>query len=418
ALQVFKQPFAIVPIQIFFISIVVAYITASLQDVLFKGKWLYAAISIIPFFFLPVIDSNLYPLRASLNSMLELAFLMFILITVFKKKKDVDYKLSPGQILMLFVLLTIITLWRSEGIYYLILGPIIIFIAIRKCFCKNSVIIACTAVFVMVNIFTYQLYSKMYPLDFEYKLAVTYPFLHTLLADSNAKINEKQYEGLRGVITEDGLKSNNFDFINSINSENLNDEIFADFMKAYVSLIIDNPQIYARQIIKMFANITGINANYGDLFVANTQGIFEPNPTQENGGELYNAGLYVLAGDINRPINPELRKATIQFLETCDQELNLNPLQKLVWNSAIPFAFLIVLATVALLKRKTLTLFVSGAVALRLVLSAMTAHMSFFMFGYSVYLIGYYLMFLLLAFWIYNRRHGTNYTLLLNSDGE
>ncbi|MEG2102601.1 MAG: LTA synthase family protein, partial [Flavobacterium sp.] len=48
-----------------------------------------------------------------------------------------------------------------------------------------------------------------------------------------AKINEKQYEGLRGVITEDGLKSNNFDFINSINSENLNDEIFADFMKAY-----------------------------------------------------------------------------------------------------------------------------------------------------------------------------------------
>ena len=103
---------------------IVSYILYNFSKIFKESKMVYFLY--IPFLLLPVLDHNLYPLRLTLYSYIE-AFLICQLIFIKKLGKN-----NKANLLVLSVLLILLCSWRTEGMVYLILVPILFLILLKK----------------------------------------------------------------------------------------------------------------------------------------------------------------------------------------------------------------------------------------------------------------------------------------------
>ncbi len=90
----------------------------------------------IPFLLLPVLAHNFYPLRLSLYAFLELLFLFFFYIGQSVSKKC-TWCFWTGVVIINILLST----WRSEGIFFLFIGPVLVFFHMEKQFRKKMTIV-------------------------------------------------------------------------------------------------------------------------------------------------------------------------------------------------------------------------------------------------------------------------------------
>lgn len=367
-------------------SAVVGYLVYKLWK--FTGERKCAYILYVPFLFFPVIDSNLYPMRMSIYAFLELLLLAKICFWAYEKRYP-----KKGEFLWTALLAGIVTTWRSESVYYLLLFPVLLIIFLWKRASKKqiarAVLIYLSISIVLIGIQKigdggtgsggrgdgYEITAIIRPLT-PLVVEAAYAEEKDLIAMVDKVINcafifQGASEGENGIGIfwrwgGDGLVSDSY-----------TEEDFQNLKRAYFQLILRHPKTFLRERLDTYWKSTGI---LGDL--PNTD---PPSP----------------------PINKNIRNITYNLLELRilddDNYWVQGKASEFVYSTIFPSLILAAAMLWFLVKKKWIYAGCIMMVALKVPLVFLTAPGCLFMYYYSPYLCGWIFLFFMGILWIRNK---------------
>lgn len=372
-------------------SLIVAYIAYNLHKYYFKGRWCVACL--IPFLFIPVLDSNLYPMRCCMYAFIELFFLSLIAFRV-KSGKKCDW----GFAILFSVSAIILAVWRTEGLYYILIAPII-FLAIfwKKSTKLEKVLVSICIViitFIGVNIQNNLAKEKIGDNTF---IISTLGFIH--LEQNNQVLYQREdiVEALDGVVDLQILQENGVGAIWSdlpLVKQGYTHKEYAEFQKAYVKLIVYDTKRFIKFCWDNYIKTNGIGVN--TVFLGNTETLYDEDAA-------YEVREYFKGQSFNTPIFKNLRKAIILFCE-CKASNNafFKVMRVLLYNTIVPTLIILGLTLMFLCRRKWAYVSLGILALVKIPLIFATAPSLLFMYYYPVYLEGYFIGVTYLIISLYN----------------
>lgn len=381
SLMLIPCPSGVIIVQMTINSLIVGYILYKTEAYFYEnnrniGAWIY--LLFVPFLLFPVLDSNLYPMRMSVYAFLELLLIFYMLESVKKKY-------AIGNVWKLAVLGAIVTVWRTEAIYYVI-GIPIFYIACYHKEWKIKEILNANLIFIVIFGLLFipqQLGSKLTSGN-EYDLtSVMLPIVPLVEAADKDAGNEALLERIDQVLSVDVLLEGAREGKSGISlfwskPEELkrvySEAEYMDFKKAYYELIIKYPLIFLEERWQSFVTSDGLLENTTELF--SKDGV----PNYEVFAEYH----------LSNPINDTLRSSVIKTLELRSQEdYQIKRTGYGVVYSAIPAIMVMMLGCIVLLvKKEYLNCLILALPLAKVPLIFLTAPSRLFMYYYSAYLIG------------------------------
>lgn len=370
-----------------------------------KRRFLFGIIISIPFFFFPVLDSNLYPIRMSLYAFLEL-LLLSELYMIYKKKRFAEtYSKSDcawdssRSIAALAGLAAIVAVWRSEAVYYLVWFPgILIFIGGFRRYWKQIVLF----IIMFAILFVPQKLGDKKTSGDQYELTSIVLPLVPLVLEAQQNDEEALLEEINLVVDTDVLSRAAAEGKNGINmlwgepdfQRNHTTEEFACFKKAYYKLILKYPKAFLKERWQIFLASTVLMGDTTKMFSDEEVDLYE---------NFRHFRTYPLSGSIS----PKVRISVINILEV--RKVTDNTAKYWVTDriySPLPAVSILIIVIIVLFAQKKWTLTaILSALILRVLLIFLTAPAKLFMYYYSVYLIGFVVLFYVIAeyFFLYKR---------------
>lgn len=392
ALMLLPFPAGVVIVQCACISVIVARLvtlcvspgnTLALAQ---KRSWF---LLFLPFLMLPVLDSNLYPIRMSLYAFLEV-LLIAELFFLAKVTRDAGVNVMAGKVsywIYMTVLACVVTVWRTESVYYLAAYPVLlVWIGKGKRYIRQ--VIAYLILFVIL--FAPQKIGEKMSSGEQYELtSVVLPLVPLVeAANENADAQDRKLlDAIDEVINVEVTLQGAADGKSGINlfwgepdfQRVYTSEQFAEFKSAYYQLIAKYPNVFFEERWKTFTESSDLLENTTELFTRD--GVLNYTTFRE----------YPLA----KPINNNLRTDVIKKLElrqAHDYNIKLGIADGVY--SAIPAIAILIIASVVLLcKKKWTALLLVLTVLVKVPLVFLTAPSRLFMYYYSVYLFGYCMLF-------------------------
>lgn len=364
-------------------------------------RFLFGAVISVPFFFFPVIDSNLYPLRMSMYAFLELLLLSELYILYRKQKlaekeREMDCVGNNGRrVFVLAFLAAVVAVWRSEAVYYLVWFPVMLCCigGLRRYWKQIVLYIVMFAVLFVPQ----QVGNKKASGD-AYALMSTIPSVVPLVLEAQKNGEETLLEQIDLIIDTDVIARADAEGkdarVESGFQKDHATEDFPDFKKAYYKLILKYPAAFLKERFQTFLTSTRLIGNTTDLFG-------DEEVDNYNNYALFRT--YPLSGAISE----KMRTSVINILEI--RKLTDNT--EKYWAadriySALPAVLLLVIVFIVLLIQRKWTLAVIlSAALLRVPIVFLTAPATLFMYYYSVYLIGSVVLFYVIANFIFCRKN-------------
>ena len=403
SMMLFPVPAGIVFTQCICVSLVVGYLLYRVETCgWMKGKLVY--LLYVPFLFLPVLDSNLYPMRMSLYAFLEL-LLLAELVLMRLHNEDVSQK----KLFWLSILGAIVICWRTEAIYYLVALPVCFVVLFQNQIEKK----AKTRFIIMLLAFTMVLYIPQKLGDKllngnQYALTGMVLPLAPLISACNEEVLE----------TTDGVEREELQNVLAVMDKVVNvevivegyakgrtgismfwsepdfqrdytDEQFLEFKKAYYGLICRYPQVFLQERIETFIQSGEMLENTTEIY--DTTNVANHEKFRNMFG--------------NKPLNKELRSNVISVLEMRQLDNYDAKLSgyRLVYHVAIPFCLLLVILVGLLAKKKWKLALLLASHLCKVPLIFLTAPSRLFMYYYPVYLTGIVLTWTLVVVFLFNR---------------
>lgn len=363
-----------------------------------KPDWIIILLT-IPFVMFPVLDSNLYPLRMSLYAFLELTLLseMYLLYKTSKWKRE-NNQTTGGykqNITLLIILAAIVTVWRTEAIYYLVAFPaLLLIIGGFKRFWKQIILY----IILFVILFVPQKAGEKITSGDQYELTSVVLPLVPLVLEAKEDNCQDLLEKIDTVVDIDVIERAAKEGKNGISmfwsepdfQRVYTEQDFASFKSAYYQLIMKYPTVFLKERWETFLASTDLLENTTELFVKN---------------DVINYETFK-SYPLSMPLSDDLRTVVIKTLEIRTQK----NYQEKTWitnliYSAVPSILILIIAGVVLLCRKRwvpLVILLTALVKVPLVF--LTAPSKLFMYYYSVYLIGYVVLFFGIVFFVYDKQ--------------
>lgn len=373
----------------------------------------FAVLLSIPFFLLPVLDSNLYPMRMSMYAFLELLLLSELYRAAqaswrarrAEQEADDMTVCGAGQAAetaqvtpALVCLAAVVTVWRTEAVYYLVLFPLIM-LAIegwRRCYKRILLyFMAFLILFVPQKIGEkltsgqqYQLTSIVLPLV---------PLVQAAQQDGEKEILEQ----INLVVDTDVIERAAAQGKNGISmfwSEpdfqrtNYTAEDFAGFQSAYHRLIIKYPLVFLKERWQTFLSSTDLLEDTTQLF---------------SDTDVENYRVFAQY-PLSRPISDKIRTYVIKKLECRKNEdyKEKHPIADWLYSPLPAVVILTVILIAELLRKRWMAALLVLTACVRVPLVFLTAPSRLFMYYYSVWLIGYVLLFYIAAGYIFRHSRG------------
>lgn len=383
SLMLIPVPSGVILVQGALISCAVGYI------VLFFVKRFerWGLLAFIPFLFFPVLDSNLYPMRMSLYGFLEL-LLIFLLLHQWESEQK-DKRLEH-----LCVLASLVTVWRTEAIYYFLLFPLLLFLLFGKYSGKNklkkskAVSGICLYLILSLCLFVPQTVGDKMTSGNQYDLtSVLLPLVPLVDEAYDEEECRELLADIDRVVDVDMIKKGAAEGKSGINlfwgepefqREYTNEEYDA-FKSAYYKLVLKFPDIFLKERWDCFIHSTDLLQNTTELFFA--EGV----PNYDRFREYPGSG----------PINENVRNQTIKLLEwksAKDYEVKKAG-YALVYSPLIPVLILFISWVGCLVRKKWGWFFILSLPLVKVPLIFLTAPSRLFMYYYSLYLMGYAVLF-------------------------
>lgn len=365
-------------VQLLIICCIFAYIMKNLFD-LYGSKKIW--IMLIPFCLLPVLDGNLFTLRATLVGWL---FLLVLFYVFFAYKKN---KLSLQGFLFLSVISGLIIAWRTEYIYLLVLLPAALWFLKLVSWKKAGI----SLLIIGMSFLCFQVPNKIAANG-----SNKYPISLVINPLGNL-FNEEHLEGPS--VYEDILTLNELIDVQQLRLNasvrnisqywNIPDilpkEQLNRFMTSALRLIIYNFDDFLKYRCLTFAHTNGfyadeINHPGGEM----VSGILQLNYYDTNFKEIFPF--------MDAPFGQGLREKVIEFLSCrhyVQGECTTNGLLPVFYN-CLPTLILLAIATlIGCFQKKKAFVVLSLLIQIQLMLIFLTAPAMFFMYYYCFYLCGY-----------------------------
>lgn len=331
----FFLPIPIAPslVKILFDSLIVGYI-------IYRAKNYYnSAITYIlylPFFTKPVIENSMLIHRMQWYGMLYV-FVCVKLFFDYKEKKCIDYR----QVAILSALISVLTIWRREGLYLFVSGAILLCVIYHK----------------KLN------WKKVCVIFFAIECLVALP-LRLVEKGNMSDANTAFYTIAVHML-----------------GENIDRELYRDEIEA-----ID--QVLSVEIIDKFNSDFGM-ASYDDTYW---------------GWKDYQDNKYYAVRDYTQEENDALRQAVIKivireplaFIKTRVKAWNRVAAQSNLYNLNLPLLISIAILLYGLLKKNYVLLLLFGGILIHTALAAMTMPASYFKYFYAMWLLSYIMAIIIL----------------------
>jgi hypothetical protein len=394
-LMIFPFPIGIIIIQLLLISVVVTYIIFKISNKTKLGYYM-----LIPFLLPPVIAHNLYPMRLSLYSYI-LIFTIFFLI--FKYKEKVKNILEIKNMILLSLLISILAVWRSEGIFYLFAIPFIIFIFFRKQFKIQEYIsfIFITLMFFIILFMPQYLRTRE---EYRYKLTAILNPLSIMLNDPHLKNLQDVESNFSQAINLQVLKENAsytetpafWYKQDELIGQNFNKQKYEIVKKNYFYLVRKNPLIFLKARIKTFLASSGLDKNISNSLMPYNLSADE-NETIKN---------FLVDNKFTKPINSNIRKIVGHFIGCRNYYNGSIPMWQhfIFWNLIPVYLLLFLFGVISLIRKNYLLFVISILLVMHSGLVFLTAPAYYFMYYLPIYLSVYVIvMYLLINFKNRNR---------------
>lgn len=351
-----------------------------------KRAWL---LLLLPFLMFPVLDSNLYPIRMSLYAFLEvllIAELFFASKSISKETLSVASWRS-GYRMYVTALAVLVTLWRTEAIYYLVAYPVLLLVLWKGQRCARQIMLYLIA---FVILFAPQKIGERMSSGQQYELtSIVLPLVPLVeAADANADAKDRELlERIDQVINVEVTLQGAAQGKSGINlfwgepqfQRTYTPDDFREFKAAYYQLVIKYPEVFMQERLQTFLDSSDLLENTTELF------------TKENVPNYEVFRTYPLS----QPINDKIRTGVIKILELRaeeDYDIKL-AVTDFVYSSVPAICILIIASVILIMKRKWSVLLPLLTVSAKVPLVFLTAPSRLFMYYYSVYLFGYCVLF-------------------------
>lgn len=396
SLMLFPFPAGVVIVQCAVISLAAGFVITRFEKRF--GKW--GLLSFIPFLFFPVLDSNLYPMRMSIYAFLELVLLVILVEKSEKTGQDMSCIIQTRKkdnLFVCIVLAAIVTVWRTEAIYYLLFFPLLLWILFAKKWNRKKLVQTICGYLVLSLVLLvpqtvgdkltsgnqYDLTSVVLPLVPLVEAADASDSCQEELAAIDEVINvEVAVRGARENKSGISLFWGNPDFQRT----DYTDEEYAQFKSAYYRLILKYPTVFLQERFTCFMQSVDLLENTTELFSKKDVPNYETFRTYP----------------LTKPLNETLRNRTICFLEwrSASDYHQKKAGYSFVYGPFLPIAILLVSWSYCLIRKKWKQFFILSLPLIKVPLIMLTAPSRLFMYYYSLYLIGYVLLFyLLIGLW-------------------
>lgn len=403
SLMLIPVPSGIIIVQCALISLMVGYIVTFFEKRFGKPGLL----TFLPALFFPVLDSNLYPMRMSVYGFMELLLLLLLCEKRagglgkkraekrMEKNADADMPQEAGHgmpWLFICILAAFVTVWRTEAVYYFILFPILLMILFVKRMDKKQLVkIICTYLICALALFVPQKVGDKLTSGNQYDLtSVVLPLVPLVekaygTADCEAALAaidrvidvEIAVEGAREGKSGISLFWSRPEF-----QRTYTDAQYREFKSAYYQLVLKFPQTFLAERWDCFVHSVDLLQDTTELFYA--EGVANYDTFRAYPGTT--------------PVSTELRNHAISLLEWRDfgDYQNKKAGYGLIYTGILPICILLAVWAVCLMKRKMQAFFLLSLPLVKVPLIFLTAPSRLFMYYYSLYLIGYFLLFYLL----------------------
>lgn len=411
-----------------------------------------ALLLLIPLVMFPTLDSNLYPMRMNIWAFLELTLLSecyFLsglpnrrknrkmnphpakseMKALSAQKKELSENFSTTAVLnggklrlrliLTSVLAAVITVWRTEAVYYLVLFPILLLLIERR-WKRENVRISDTSVFEIkkedrgkekknkktyefkmwryvvlyiccfVILFLPQKIGEKFESGSQYELTGMVLPLVPLIKEASehgSKEDRAILERIDPVINIEVTLEGEKEGKNGINlfwgepdfQRDYNEDEFAAFRKAYYELVLRYPLVFLKERWQTFTQSHDLLMDTTKLF----SDAGNPNYTDFSGYPC------------SHPLSEELRNTVIRVLELRsgeDYEIKMGAAD-LVYSAYLPILVMAFTFVVLLFKRKWIESLILLSALAKVPLIFLTAPSRLFMYYYPAYLFGYFLLF-------------------------
>lgn len=396
SLMLFPFPAGVVIVQCAVISLAAGFVITRFEKRF--GKW--GLLSFISFLFFPVLDSNLYPMRMSIYAFLELVLLIVLAEKNEKTGQDMSCNIQTRKkdnLFVCIVLAAIVTVWRTEAIYYLLFFPLLLWILFAKKWSRKKLVQTICGYLILSLVLLvpqtvgdkltsgnqYDLTSVVLPLVPLVEAADASDSCQEELAAIDEVINvEVAVQGARENKSGISLFWGNPDFQRT----DYTDEEYAQFKSAYYRLILKYPTVFLQERFTCFMQSVDLLENTTELFSKKDVPNYETFRTYP----------------LTKPLNETLRNRTICFLEwrSASDYQQKKAGYSFVYGPFLPIAILLVSWAYCLIRKKWKQFFILSLPLIKVLLIMLTAPSRLFMYYYSLYLIGYVLLFyLLIGLW-------------------
>lgn len=396
SLMLLPFPAGVVIVQCAVISLAAGFVITRFEKRF--GNW--GLLSFIPFLFSPVLDSNLYPMRMSIYAFLELVLLVFLVEKSTGNNNDMSCNIQTGKKDNLFVIIVIaalVTVWRTEAVYYLLFFSLLLWILFAKKWSRKKLVqTICGYLILSLVLLVPQTVGDKLTSGNQYNLtSVVLPLVPLVEAADASSSCQEELAAIDEVINVEvavwGAKENKsgislFWGNPKFQRTDYTDEEYAQFKSAYYRLILKYPAVFLQERFMCFMQSVDLLENTTELF------------SKKDVSNYETFGTYPLT----KPLNETLRNRTICLLEwrNASDYQQKKTGYSLVYGPFLPIAVLLVSWAYCLLRKKWKRFFILSLPLIKVPLIILTAPSRLFMYYYSLYLIGYVLLFyLLIGLW-------------------
>ncbi len=392
----------VVIIQILGSSFAVGYLTTKIGALLTKKYWLKWIVFAL-FLTIPILVNNLYPLRLTAYSYIELIVLFRVLLLLLNKavsnKPIIEFSvLSTAIVLLMF--------WRTEGIFLIILLPIL---AVKLGIYKRAnirKISTWAATLYILGILGLSQFATNYTSDPKYQLTAIFNPLAVMVANDATSPNiEKDYQVIENFKNIEEIKkfasASSLDALWSGSSLKEGYEHHLDELKmVYLDLIIHNPLKFLEARWETFIATNALTDDPTQVGRGVRFADRAPGEIKDGYTRFYEENLF------SQPLNFDLKlfiTEKLLFLTPTNEHTEsgarkINEFARYVWTVLPTLLLLSALGIITLIKKEWPWLLMVAIEFMRSGLIFITAPDNFFMYYFPIYMTGSFIVLLYIIF--------------------
>ncbi len=311
SLYIFPSMGSIVLLQVLFMSFVSSWVFTKIQtefEVETRWKWVYWCFYAV-YMLSPAITIYVYvTFRSSPLAILEL-WLSGLLFFSLK-----ETKISNGTLCLIAFLTLILSVWRQEGIYHLVVVPLFLLVFVRS-LNKRKIIYFSMALVIgyLVTVPLYSTLANQKSISLRYQLTTYMNPLSNILVNKDAKIEASSLEVIDKVIDIEKVKASAYiyevpSYWNGGVRDGFTQTQFNDFKKEFWRIVLDNKDIYLATRVQTMLAASGLSMK-GYLPSDSVTSFFND---KQGAAEMV---AVALQRELNQPIHLSLRTISNHFLE-------------------------------------------------------------------------------------------------------